>query len=89
MLVVLKCVVFRAFWSVLLSFSVFSPPSLLLIIIVSIIIVLISPLKSQFSMMGFLAGAGCGSWGSWLGWAGFWGVLVTWVRGSQLQPVGS
>ena len=51
----------------LLSFSVLSPPSLPLIIIVSIIIVLISPLNSQFSVMGALAGAGCGWWGSWLG----------------------
>ena len=39
-LVVLKCIMFGAFCSVLLSFSVFSPPSLPLIIIVSIIIVL-------------------------------------------------
>ena len=67
MLVVLKCIAFRMFWSVLLSFSVLSPPSLPLIIIVSIIIVLISPLNSQFSVMGALAGAGCGWWGSWLG----------------------
>ena len=67
MLVVLKCIMFGAFCSVLLSFSVFSPPSLPLIIIVSIIIVLISPLKSQFSVMGAWAGAGCGWQGSWLG----------------------
>ena len=50
-LVVLQCAVFRAFCSVLLSFSVFSPPSSPLIIIVSIIIVLISPLNSQFSVI--------------------------------------
>ena len=66
MLVVLKCIMFGAFCSVLLSFSVFSPPSLPLIIIVSIIIVLISPLNSQFSVMGAWAGAGCGWRGSWL-----------------------
>ena len=66
-LVLLKCITFRAFYSVLLSFSVFSPPSLPLIIIVSIIIVLISPLNSQFSVMGALAQAGCGWRGSWLG----------------------
>ena len=67
MLVVLKCVVFRAFCSVLLSFSVFSPPSIPLIIIVSIIIFLFSPLNSQFSVMGALAEAWCCWRGSWLG----------------------
>ena len=57
-LVVLKCIVFRVFWSVLHSFSVVSPPSPPLIIIVSIIIVLISPLNSQFSVMGAWGVAG-------------------------------
>ena len=51
-------------WGVLLSFSVFSPPSSPLIIIVGIIIVLISPLNSWFSVTGAWAGAGCGRQGS-------------------------
>ena len=63
MLVVLKCVVFRVFWSVLLSFSVFFPPSLPLIIIVSIIIVLISPPEILVQCDG------CFGWG-WVWLAG-------------------
>ena len=61
-LVVLQCTVFRVFCPVLLSFSVFplSPHLLLLLLFISIIAVLISSLNSQFSMMGALAGAGCG-----------------------------
>ena len=69
-LVVLQCIVFRVFCSVLLSFSVFplSPHLLLLFIyLFSIVVVLISSLNSQFSMMGALARAGCGWQGSWLG----------------------
>ena len=62
LLEVLQYAVFGAFCSVLLSFSVFFPPSSPLIIVV-----LFSPLKSQFSVMGALAGAGCGWWGLWLG----------------------
>ena len=53
----------RSVWGVLLSFSVFPPPSSPLIII----IVLISPLNSRFSVTGAWAGAGCGAQGSWLG----------------------
>ena len=71
-LVVLQCIVFRVFCSVLLSFSVFplSPHLLLLLLLllfISISVVLISSLNSQFSVMGALAGAGCGWQGSWLG----------------------
>ena len=62
-------------------------------IIVSIIIVLISPLKSQFIVMGAWAGARCGWHGRARGWvagrAGFWGVLATWVRGWWLHLVSS
>ena len=55
-------------WGVLLSFSVFSPPSSTLIII-SIIIVLIFPLNSRFRVTGAWAGAGagCGGQSFWLG----------------------
>ena len=76
-LVVLQCIVFRVFCSVLLSFSVFplSPHLLLLFLLllllllfISISVVLISSLNSQFSVMGALAGAGCGWQGSWLGY---------------------
>ena len=75
-LVVLQCIVFRVFCSVLLSFSVFplSPHLLLLLLLllllsfISISVVLISSLNSQFSVMGALAGAGCGWQGSWLGY---------------------
>ena len=70
-LVVLQCIVFRVFCSVLLSFSVFplSPHLLLLLLLlfISIIAVLISSLNSQFSMMGALVRAGCGWQGSRLG----------------------
>ena len=72
-LVVLQCIVFRVLCSVLLSFSVFplSPHLLLLLLLlllfISITAVRISSLNSQFSMMGALAGAGCGWQGSWLG----------------------
>ena len=59
-LVVLKCIVFRVFCSVLLRFSAFSPPSSPFIIVVIIIIFHIFPLNSQFSVMGASAGAGCG-----------------------------
>ena len=64
----------------LLSFSVFplSPHLLLLFLLlllllllllfISISVVLISSLNSQFSVMGALAGAGCGWQGSWLGY---------------------
>ena len=74
-LVVLQCIVFRVFCSVLLSFSIFplSPHLLLLLLLllllfISISVVLISSLNSQFSVMGALAGAGCGWQGSWLGY---------------------
>ena len=72
-LVVLQCIVFRVFCSVLPSFSVFplSPHLLfllLLLLFISISVVLISSLNSQFSVMGALAGAGCGWQGSWLGY---------------------
>ena len=68
-LVVLQCIVFRVFCSVLLSFSVFplSPHLVLLLLFISIIAVPISSLNSQFSMMDALARAGCGWQGSWLG----------------------
>ena len=67
----------------LLSFSVFSPPSSPLTIIITIIIVLISPLNPLFNVTSAWARG-------WVaGKAGFWGVLATWVRGWQLQPPGS
>ena len=59
-LVVLQCIVFKVF--------PLSPHLLLLLLVfISIIVVLVSSLNSQFSMMGALAGAGCGWQGSWLG----------------------
>ena len=90
-LVVLQCIVFRVFCPVLPSFSVFplSPHLLLLLLLllfISISVVLISSLNSQFSVMGALAGAGCG----WVvGRAGLLGVLATWVRGWRLHSLGS
>ena len=58
----------RSVWGVLLSFSVFSPPSSpLIIIIISIIIVLISPLNSRVSVTGAWPGNGCSGQGSWRG----------------------
>ena len=54
-LVVLQCIV--------LSFSVFFPPSSLLTIIITIIIDLISPLNPLFSVTSAWAGAGCGGQG--------------------------
>ena len=65
-LVVLQCIVFGASCSscsVLVCF--FSPSSSPLIIISSSVIVVISPLNSQFSVMGAWVGAGCGGWGLW------------------------